>query len=45
MCCVSKSPGSLNILELSGPVQDCVGIPLPLNLLFIVSTTNFGKKF
>jgi len=30
MCQLSRYPGSLNLLEPKGPVQDCTGIALPL---------------
>ena len=32
MCQLSRNPGSLNLLELLGPVQACNGIVLPLPL-------------
>ena len=44
---VSKS-GSLNLLEPSGPVQACAGIPLPLplplTLIYIFKNKNYFKK-
>ena len=37
MCRLSRNPGSLNLLEPSGPVQASIGIALPYSFSKIIS--------
>jgi len=42
-CAVVTKSGSLNFLELSGPVQACNGIAIPLQILAENSEVNFWR--